>query len=314
MSPQKNKRSGDSRKRAPATGVRTGSRAEDIERSFLDNLFCGMGRVSRAATSNDLYTALALTVRDRVLKQGVRTLETYTEQDTRVVAYLSAEFLPGPHLANNLLNLGIMDQTRKAMEKLGVNLEELFEQEEEPGLGNGGLGRLASCYLDSLASVEIPAIGYGIRYEFGIFDQIVRDGWQVEITDKWLRYGNPWEIMRPELAFDVPFGGSAETWTDPQGRYRVRWIPDTVVKGVAYDTPILGYRVGTCIASACGRPRQWSPSTSLPLITATTIALSKTKWSQKTSQRYSTPMTSMEGVKFYGFSSSSFLQLAHSRT
>jgi len=246
MSSGRKKRQRDSRKRAQATGVRTGSRAEDIERSFLDNLFCGMGRVSRAATPNDLYTALALTVRDRVLKQGVRTLETYTEQDARVVAYLSAEFLPGPHLANNLLNLGIMDQTREAMARLGVNLDELFEQEEEPGLGNGGLGRLASCYLDSLASVEIPAIGYGIRYEFGIFDQIIRDGWQVEITDKWLRYGNPWEIMRPELAFDVPFGGHTETWTDAQNRYRLRWVPDTVVKGVAYDTPILGYRVGTC--------------------------------------------------------------------
>ena len=236
----------DTRMRAPATGVRTGSRMEDIKRSFLDNLFCSMGRVSRAATPNDLYTALALTVRDRVLKQGVRTLETYAEQDARVVAYLSAEFLPGPHLANNLLNLGIMDQTREAMTKLGTNLDELFEQEEEPGLGNGGLGRLASCYLDSLASVEIPAIGYGIRYEFGIFDQIIRDGWQVEITDKWLRYGNPWEIMRPELAFDVPFGGHTENWTDDQGRQRVRWVPETVVKGVAYDTPILGYRVGTC--------------------------------------------------------------------
>ncbi|MFC1794934.1 glycogen/starch/alpha-glucan phosphorylase, partial [Planctomycetota bacterium] len=230
----------DSRKRAPATGVRTGSRAEDIEQSFLDNLFCSIGRVSSAATRNDLYTALALTVRDRVLKQGVRTLEAYTEQDARVVAYLSAEFLPGPHLANNLLNLGIMDQTRKAMAKLGVNLDGLFEQEEEPGLGNGGLGRLASCYLDSLASDEIPAIGYGIRYEFGIFDQIIRDGWQVEITDKWLRYGNPWEIMRPE------------NWTDAEARRRVRWVPDTVVKGVAYDTPILGYRVGTC-----NRMRLW---------------------------------------------------------
>jgi starch phosphorylase len=170
--------------------VRTGSRADDIKSSFLDNLFCSMGRLARSATLNDLYTALALTVRDRVLKQGVRTLEAYTEQDARVVAYLSAEFLPGPHLANNILNLGIMDQTRQAMDSLGVNLEKLFEQEEEPGLGNGGLGRLASCYMDSLASVEIPAIGYGIRYEFGIFDQIIRDGWQVEITDKWLRYGN----------------------------------------------------------------------------------------------------------------------------
>ncbi|MBN2270224.1 MAG: glycogen/starch/alpha-glucan phosphorylase [Sedimentisphaerales bacterium] len=246
MFANKKELSKDSRKRAPATGVRTGSRVEDIKRSFLDNLFCSIGRVPRAATHNDLYTALALTVRDRVLKQGVRTLETYTKQDARVVAYLSAEFLPGPHLANNLLNLGIIDQTRQAMTELGVNLDELYAQEEEPGLGNGGLGRLASCYLDSLASLEIPAIGYGIRYEFGIFDQIIRDGWQVEITDKWLRFGNPWEIMRPELAFDVPFGGRTENWVDAQGRYRVRWVPDTVVKGVAYDTPILGYRVGTC--------------------------------------------------------------------
>ncbi len=236
----------DSRKRRPAASMRTSSRVEDIKQSFLDNLFCSIGRVPRAATLNDLYTALALTVRDRVLKQGVRTLEAYTEQDARVVAYLSAEFLPGPHLANNLLNLGIMDQTRKAMTELGLNLEEVFDQEEEPGLGNGGMGRLASCYLDSLASVEIPAIGYGIRYEFGIFDQIIRDGWQVEITDKWLRYGNPWEIIRPELTFEVPLGGRTENWTDNQGHYRVRWMPDTVVKGVAYDTPILGYRVGTC--------------------------------------------------------------------
>jgi len=246
MSSDKKNRSGDSRKRSPASGVRTGSRVEDIKLSFLDNLFCGIGRTPRAATHNDLYAALALTVRDRVLKQGVRTLETFTEQDARVVAYLSAEFLPGPHLANNLLNLGIMDQARQAMVGLGLDLEELFEQEEEPGLGNGGLGRLASCYLDSLASVEIPAIGYGIRYEFGIFDQVIRDGWQVEITDKWLRFGNPWEIARPEVAFDVPFGGRTENWTDDEGRSRVRWVPETVVKGVAYDTPILGYRVGTC--------------------------------------------------------------------
>ncbi|NQV34208.1 MAG: glycogen/starch/alpha-glucan phosphorylase, partial [Phycisphaeraceae bacterium] len=235
----------DPRKRLPAAGVRTGSRLEDIKQAFLDNLHCAIGRVPSAATLNDQYTALALTVRDRVLNQGVRTLETYTERDARVVAYLSAEFLPGPHLANNLTNLGIMDQARQAMSDLDINLEELFLQEEEPGLGNGGLGRLASCYMDSLASVEIPAIGYGIRYEFGIFDQIIRDGWQVEITDKWLRFGNPWEIVRPELVFEVPFGGRTKIWTDVHNRMRVQWVPETVVKGVAYDTPILGYRVGT---------------------------------------------------------------------
>ena len=199
-----------------------------------------------AATRNDAYTALALTVRDRVFMQGVRTLEAYTEQDARVVAYLSAEYLPGPHLANNLLNLGIYESARQAMSELGLDIDSLVEQEEEPGLGNGGLGRLASCYMDSLASLEVPAIGYGIRYEFGIFDQTLRDGWQAEITDKWLRYGNPWEIVRPEITCDVKFGGRSEPWVDEQGRSRTRWIPDTVVRGLAYDTPVLGYRVGTC--------------------------------------------------------------------
>jgi glycogen phosphorylase len=230
----------------PAAGVRTGLSVADLKQSFLDNLFCGLGRVPMAATRNDAYTALALTVRDRVFKQGVRTMEAYAEQDARVVAYLSAEFLPGPHLANNLLNLGLTENARQAMQELGINLDHLIEQEDEPGLGNGGLGRLASCYLDSLASLEVPAIGYGIRYEFGIFDQTIKDGWQVEITDKWLRLGNPWEIARPEITHQVKFGGRAEPWTDEQGRYRVRWVPATVVVGVAYDTPILGYRVGTC--------------------------------------------------------------------
>jgi starch phosphorylase len=229
-----------------APDVRTGLTVPDLKQAFLDNLFCGLGRVPSAATRNDAYTALALTVRDRLFKQGVRTMETYARQDARVVAYLSAEFLPGPHLANNLLNLGLTENTHQAMEQLGMNLDDLVEQEEEPGLGNGGLGRLASCYLDSLASLEVPAVGYGIRYEFGIFDQTIKDGWQVEITDKWLRFGNPWEIARPEICHEVKFGGRSEPWTDEQGRYRVRWVPETVVKGVAYDTPILGYRVGTC--------------------------------------------------------------------
>ena len=231
---------------AQAASVRTGRSVADFKQSFLDNLLCGLGRVPLAATRNDAYIALALTVRDRVFHQCVQTMVTYAEQDARCVAYLSAEFLPGPHLANNLLNLDLTEQAREAMTQLGMNLDDLAEQEEEPGLGNGGLGRLASCYLDSLASLEVPAVGYGIRYEFGIFDQTIHDGWQVEITDKWLRFGNPWEIARPEIAYDVKFGGHTETGTDEHGAHRVRWIPDTVVKGVAFDTPILGYRVGTC--------------------------------------------------------------------
>jgi starch phosphorylase len=246
MPPTKKKSRPESSELSPAGGIRTGLSVADLKQSFLDNLFCGLGRVPMAATRNDAYTALALTVRDRVFKQGVRTMETYARQDARVVAYLSAEFLPGPHLANNLLNLGLTEPTRQAMKELGVNLDALVEQEDEPGLGNGGLGRLASCYLDSLASLEVPAIGYGIRYEFGIFDQTIKDGWQVEVTDKWLRLGNPWEIARPEITHEVKFGGRTEGWTDEQGHYRVRWLPGSVVVGVAYDTPILGYRVGTC--------------------------------------------------------------------
>src|SRR6516165_4184244 len=230
---------------SPGVGVRTGTSVADLRQSFLDNLLCSLGRVPMAATANDIYTALALTVRDRVHKQGVRTLEARIEQEARVVSYLSAEFLPGPHLANNLLNLGIVEAAREALSEFGLDLDQVIEQEEEPGLGNGGLGRLASCFMDSLASVEVPAIGYGIRYEFGIFEQAIRNGWQVEVTDKWLRFGNPWEIVRPEIYYEVKFGGHTEAGTDEHGRYRVRWLPDTEVKGEAYDTPILGYRVGT---------------------------------------------------------------------
>ncbi len=225
-----------------ASSLRTGGAVADLKQSFLDNLFCALGRAPLAATPHDAYVALALTVRDRVLNRGVQTLEAYGKQDARAVAYLSAEFLPGPHLANNLLSLGITEPARQAMSELGLDLDELIELEEEPGLGNGGLGRLAACYMDSLASVEVPAVGYGIRYEFGIFDQVIRDGWQVEITDKWLRSGNPWEVARPEIAYEIKFGGVTETGNNK----RVRWVPQTVVKGIAYDTSILGYRVGTC--------------------------------------------------------------------
>jgi glycogen phosphorylase len=229
---------------ASLRGTRTGLDVAEIKQSFLDSLFYGLGRVPSVATRNDLYTALALAVRDRVFRHGIHTVETHEEQQARRVAYLSAEYLPGPHLGLNLLNLGISEPTQQALSELGYNVDDLIEQEEEPGLGNGGLGRLAACYMDSLASLQVPAIGYGIRYEFGIFEQVIRDGWQVERTDKWLRYGNPWEVVRPEVFYEVKFGGHTEHWTDEKGRHRARWVPDNVVKGEAYDTPILGYRVG----------------------------------------------------------------------
>lgn len=225
---------------------RTGLSIETLKRAFLDNLFYIQGKFPAIATQNDYYMALAYTVRDRLFQRWITTAESYTSNRSHSVCYLSAEFLMGPHLGNNLINLGIYDQVKQAIEELGLDFEELLEQEEEPGLGNGGLGRLAACYLDSLATLEIPALGYGIRYEFGIFDQRIEDGWQVEITDKWLRYGNPWEVARPEWAVAVKFGGHTEAFTDEHGHYRVRWVPHKLVKGIPYDTPILGYKVNTC--------------------------------------------------------------------
>jgi glycogen phosphorylase len=226
--------------------LRTEVTADEIKEAFRENLHSGLGRLERFATKNDLYLALALTVRQRLFERIVETMATYGGTNARGVAYFSAEYLPGPHLANNLLNLGITDVTREALRELGYDLDELIAQEEEPGLGNGGLGRLASCFMDSLASIDVPAIGYGIRYEFGIFDQVICGGCQQEITDKWLRFGNPWEIARPDLAYNVKFGGHTEPFTDEHGKFRVRWIPETEVKGIAYDTPIAGYRVNTC--------------------------------------------------------------------
>ncbi len=224
---------------------RSATTVKALKRAFHDALLYHLARFPAVATRNDKYLALAHAVRDRLLPRWMATGETYYRRQARSVCYLSAEFLMGPQLGNNMLSLGIADEVRQAMTELGLDLDELLDQEEEPGLGNGGLGRLAACYMDSLASLQIPTIGYGIRYEFGIFDQVVRDGWQEERTDKWLQLGNPWEIARPEIAFVVPLGGRTEAGQDPEGRYRVRWIPDREVKGVAYDTPILGYRVNT---------------------------------------------------------------------
>ena len=213
-----------------------------FKRAFLDNLVYIQGKFPALATANDYYQALAYAVRDRILQHWISTAAAYTQAGSRTVAYLSAEFLMGPHLGNNLVNLGIEDVVRDAVSDLGLDLERLLQLEAEPGLGNGGLGRLAACFIDSLATLEIPSLGYGIRYEFGIFHQEIVDGWQVEKTDHWLRFGNPWEIVRPEWSVEVKLRGSTERYVDEQERLRVRWVPQKRVVGVPYDTPILGYR------------------------------------------------------------------------
>jgi starch phosphorylase len=219
--------------------------SEALKTAFLDNLFYMQGKFPGLATQRDYYMALAYAVRERMLQRWISTAATYTKNGSRTVAYLSAEFLMGPHLGNNLINLGIYARIEECITELGLDFEHLLAQEAEPGLGNGGLGRLAACFIDSMATLEIPSLGYGIRYEFGIFQQAIVDGWQVEKTDKWLSFGNPWELIRPEWTVDVYFGGTTEHYNDIGNNLRVRWVPDRIVMGVPYDTPILGYQSNT---------------------------------------------------------------------
>ncbi len=230
---------------ADTESIRTGSSIESIRRDFLDNLFYVQGRFLGVASTDDHYKALAYTIRDHLLHNWLSTTQTYQRVNPRTVCYLSAEYLPGPFLGNNLLNLDMENNTREALKALGLDLDALVAHEEDPGLGNGGLGRLAACLMDSLATLQVPAIGYGIRYEHGIFKQLIRDGEQIETADLWLRYGNPWEVRRPQICYDVRIGGHTETVTDERGAFRVRWLPHEVFRGIAIDTPIVGHRVET---------------------------------------------------------------------
>ncbi|OBK58901.1 glycogen phosphorylase, partial [Mycobacterium colombiense] len=220
--------------------------AAALQRAINDHLRYSIGRPAAARRPEHYYRALALAVRDRMQDRRVVSTQTSLDLGRKVTCYLSAEFLMGPQLGNNLLNLQMERAAREALAAMGQNLDTVLACEEEPGLGNGGLGRLAACYLDSLATLERPAIGYGIRYEFGIFDQEIHDGWQVEQTDNWLDNGNPWEIAKPDVSFLVKWGGYAEHYTDGAGHDRVRWVPGRLLKGTAYDTPIQGYGVNTC--------------------------------------------------------------------
>jgi starch phosphorylase len=208
----------------------------ELARDVQDKLQVELAKFQGVATLNDHYLALSYAVRDRLLHRWVASARAILDQQPRTVVYLSAEYLIGPQLGANLMALGMTDVAREAMAQLGVSLDDVLEHEEEPGLGNGGLGRLAACYMDSLATLGLPAVGHGLRYEFGIFDQDIRDGWQVERTDRWLRNGNPWEIRRYEIEPVVGFGGHTE-WHGG----RARWVPERIVKGVPYDVPVAGY-------------------------------------------------------------------------
>ena len=236
---------------------RTGMSPETLQRAFRDNLYFIQGADESTATLHDYYMALAYTMRDRLIHRWIKSQRTILDKNAKMVFYLSAEFLMGRQLGNNLLNAGCWKQTRECLSSAGLDVYDLLEQEAEPGLGNGGLGRLAACFLDSLATLDIPAMGYGIRYEFGIFKQVIQDGWQVEQPDKWLLLGNPWEIHRPQDTVEVLLGGHTESFVDQNGRLRTRWIPNRTILGTPYDTLVPGY--GTNMVNTL---RLWSAGAS----------------------------------------------------
>jgi len=192
-----------------------------------------------------VYEAMSLTIRDRIMARWSTTWQNHKKPGVRKAYYMSLEFLIGRALGNHLLNLDIQQETREALNTFSVNLEDLIEEEPDAGLGNGGLGRLAACFMDSCATLELPVIGYGIRYEYGMFRQKIEHGFQIEEPDHWLRDGNPWEVSRPEYEQLIHFGGRTEHFKDPQGIHRVRWVETNDVVAIPYDMPISGYHVNT---------------------------------------------------------------------
>jgi starch phosphorylase len=222
-------------------GMGADSLAADVRRHFSRTL----GRDRYCRSSHYAYLALALTLRDRLMERCRNTNQAYQQADCRHTHYLSLEFLLGRTLGNSVLNLGLEDSLREALGSFGLQLEELQQAEHDAGLGNGGLGRLAACFLDSCATLQLPVRGYGIRYEYGMFRQAIENGYQIEEPDHWLRDGHPWELERPEYTQRVKFGGRSELQHDADGGLRGRWVETADVLAIPYDVPIPGYRNGT---------------------------------------------------------------------
>ncbi len=218
---------------------------EGFAQAFANNLYYTRGQAIYTATNHDLYQALAHTVRDYMMFNWQKNVDAYFRQNPKFVYYLSAEYLLGEQLHRNLHYTNTYDFASETMRQHDINLADLIEQDIEPGLGNGGLGRLAACFMDSLATLNIPAVGYGIRYEYGIFRQSFRDGWQVESPDEWLYYGNPWEYAQADDMVEVGFGGCSENYRDNDGNYRVRWNPAQTIMGQPYHTLVPGFRTKT---------------------------------------------------------------------
>lgn len=212
-----------------------------LRRALVNRLIYSIGKDPVETNERDWFFALAYVVRDLLTLRWMESMRRYYLQDAKRVYYLSMEFLIGRTLVNSLLNIGCYDEFKLVLEDVGLNLDELAETEEEAALGNGGLGRLAACYLDSLATLQLPGFGYGIRYDYGMFSQRIEDGYQVEHPDNWLRYGNPWEFPRPEVLYRVQFRGRVVEYRDSDGQMRYRWIDTEDVMAMAYDIPVSGY-------------------------------------------------------------------------
>ena len=220
----------------------------NLYNGIKERLYYTLGKRPEIATKHDFYMALCYAVRDQMMTYWLDSKPPSHKE----VAYLSAEFLIGPQLNNNLISLGIRDEAISALSEYDYTIEEILDVAEEPGLGNGGLGRLAACYMESLASLKVPATGYGIRYKYGIFKQQIKDNQQIEVTDNWLHGEWPWELCQPDESVLVGFGGRVENYVSDRGNYRVRWVPDEQVIAVPYDVLQLGYRV-----NSCNRLRLW---------------------------------------------------------
>ena len=218
---------------------------DSFKKSILDHLLFTLAKDQSTATKRDYYQAMAHAIRDLLVARWIETQKSYYQKDAKRVYYLSLEFLIGRTMGNSLINLDIFSVAEEALKDLGVELEEVREIEWDAGLGNGGLGRLAACFLDSLATLNLPGYGYGIRYEYGIFSQKIKDGYQQEVPDNWLRYGNPWEIARPEYLYPIQFYGRLEQVIDANGKSSMLWVDTQDVMAMAYDTPIPGYKNDT---------------------------------------------------------------------
>ncbi|HNX68972.1 MAG TPA: glycogen/starch/alpha-glucan phosphorylase [Candidatus Omnitrophota bacterium] len=219
-----------------------GMTKEGLKLSFSSSLQYGLAKDQYTATSRDNFMALGMSLRDRLVERWIQTQQGYHKKKQKRVYYLSLEFLIGRLLGNYVLNLGLWDQTQKALEEFGLDLEKVRNEEVDAGLGNGGLGRLAACFLDSMATLGIPAHGYGIRYDYGIFNQKIVNGYQVESPDEWLKHGNPWEFARPEYSQKIKFYGNTNMYHDKQGRLSVEWVNTEDVLAMPYDTPVPGYQ------------------------------------------------------------------------